>query len=303
MTKDISASVKARLLNIAKSERRAYNTISLLYMQERLLYRLSISEYKERFILKGGLLLFSINEFKGRPTRDIDFLAEDISNDLKNIEDTFKKICSINCEDGITYDVDGITVERIKEDAEYEGVRVKINSLLGKAKELIQIDIGFGDIVVPDPKEMIYPTLLDLDSPKVMVYSKESIIAEKFEAMVSLTVFNSRMKDFYDIYTMAIKEDFDYETLKSAISETFNRRETNISNYVAIFTEDFITDQSRINQWKAFLKRINLIEQLEYSAVMNVLEKFLKPIAEGIIEEKNIPHKWNKDNLTWICNE
>lgn len=303
MTKDISASVKARLLNIAKSERRAFNTISLLYMQERLLYRLSISEYKERFILKGGLLLFSINEFKGRPTRDIDFLAEDISNDLKNIEDTFKTICSINCEDGITYDVDSITVERIKEDAEYEGVRVKINSLLGKAKELIQIDIGFGDIVVPDPKEMIYPTLLKLDSPKVMVYSKESIIAEKFEAMVSLTVFNSRMKDFYDIYTMAIKEDFDYETLKSAISETFNRRETNISNYSVIFTRDFITDQSRINQWKAFLKRINLTEQLEYSAVMNVLEKFLKPIVEGIIEEKNIPNKWDKDNLTWIYNE
>lgn len=303
MTKDISASVKARLLNIAKSERRAFNTISLLYMQERLLYRLSISEYKEQFILKGGLLLFSINEFKGRPTRDIDFLAEHISNDLKNIEGAFKSICSIECEDGITYDINGITVERIKEDAEYEGVRVKINSLLGKARELIQIDIGFGDIVIPDPKEMIYPTLLDLDSPKVMVYSKESIIAEKFEAMVSLTVFNSRMKDFYDIYTMAVKEDFDYETLKSAISETFNRRETNISNYLAIFTEDFVTDQSRINQWKAFLKRINLTEQLEYSVVMNILEKFLKPVAEGIIEEKSILHKWNKDNLTWICNE
>ena len=150
---------------------------------------------------------------------------------------------------------------------------------------------------------MIYPTLLDLDSPKVMVYSKESIIAEKFEAMVSLTVFNSRMKDFYDIYTMATKEEFDYETLKSAISETFNRRETNISNYAAIFKEDFITDQSRINQWKAFLKRINLNEQLEYSTVMNVLEKFLKPIAEGINEENSILHKWNKDNLTWICNK
>lgn len=96
--------------------------------------------------------------------------------------------------------------------------------------------------MVPDPKEMIYLTLLNLDPPKVMVYSKESIIAEKFEAMVSLTVFNSRMKDFYDIYTMAIKEEFDYETLKSAINATFNRRETNISNYSAIFTEDFITD-------------------------------------------------------------
>lgn len=300
MTKDISASVKAKLLNIAKSEKRAFNTISLLYMQERLLYRLSISEYKEKFILKGGLLLFSMNEFKGRPTRDIDFLAEDISNDLNNIEEAFKKICSIECEDGITYDIEKISVERIKEDAEYEGVRVKISSLLGKARELIQIDIGFGDIVVPDPKEMIYPTLLNLESPKVMVYSKESIIAEKFEAMVSLTVFNSRMKDFYDIYTISIKEEFDYETLKSAISETFARRETNIGNYSAIFTEDFITDQSRINQWKTFLKRINSTEELEYIEVMNTLKKFLEPIAAGIIEEDSSMSKWNKDDLKWV---
>ncbi|WP_286909140.1 nucleotidyl transferase AbiEii/AbiGii toxin family protein [Clostridium sp. UBA1652] len=300
MTKDISASVKAKLLNIARSEKRAFNTISLLYMQERLLYRLSISEYKEKFILKGGLLLFSINEFKGRPTRDIDFLAEDISNDLNNIEEAFKKICSIECEDGITYDIEKISVERIKEDAEYEGVRVKISSLLGKAIELIQIDIGFGDIVVPDPKEMIYPTLLNLESPKVMVYSKESIIAEKFEAMVSLTVFNSRMKDFYDIYTISIKEEFDYETLKSAISETFARRETNIGNYSAIFTEDFITDQSRINQWKTFLKRINSTEELEYIEVMNILKKFLEPIAAGILEEDSSMSKWNKDDLKWV---
>lgn len=300
MTKDISVSVKARLINIAKSERRAFNTISLLYMQERLLYRLSISEYKERFILKGGLLLFSMNKFKGRPTRDIDFLAEDISNDLNNIEKAFKRICSIECEDGITYDINGITVERIKEDAEYEGIRVKINSLLGKARELIQIDIGFGDIVVPDSKEMIYPTLLNLDSPKIMAYSKESIIAEKFEAMVSLTVFNSRMKDFYDIYTMSIKEEFKYETLKSAISETFKRRKTNIINYSTIFAESFITDQSRINQWKVFLKRINLTEVLEYTEVMNTLEKFLEPIVKGIIEENSILSKWNKDDLKWI---
>jgi len=165
---------------------------------------------------------------------------------------------------------------------------------------LIQIDIGFGDIVVPDPKEMIYPTLLNLESPKVMVYSKESIIAEKFEAMVSLTVFNSRMKDFYDIYTISIKEEFDYETLKSAISETFARRETNIGNYSAIFTEDFITDQSRINQWKTFLKRINSIEELEYIEVMNTLKKFLEPIAAGIIEEDSSMSKWNKDDLKWV---
>jgi len=147
---------------------------------------------------------------------------------------------------------------------------------------------------------MIYPTLLKLESPKVMVYSKESIISEKFEAMVSLSVFNSRMKDFYDIYTMAINEDFIYKNLKNAISETFIKRETNIMNYSVIFTEDFITDYSRIIQWQAFLKRINFKQQLKYSVVMKVLEEFLNPVAEGIIKKVDMLNKWDKELLIWI---
>lgn len=287
-------------MNIAKVERRAFNTISLLYMQERLLYRLSISEYKKRFILKGGLLLFSLNKFKGRPTRDIDFLAEDISNELENIKEAFINICSIRIEDGITYDIDGTTVERIKEDAEYEGVRIKIISFLGKAKEMIQIDIGFGDIVIPNVIEMAYPTLLESTSPKVMVYSKESIIAEKLQAMVALTVFNSRMKDFYDIYNIAVKEEFYYKTLKEAISETFRKRETDISNVSVIFSKQFTSDNERIKQWEAFLRRINSNENLEYSEIMIVLEKFLEPVVDGILKQECILDKWDNENMKWL---
>lgn len=294
MTKDKVASISAKLKNIAKNEKRAFNTILLLYMQERLLYRLSVSKYKEKFILKGGLLIFSLNEFKGRPTRDIDFLAEEISNDLENIKNTFREICEIACNDGIEYDINSIVVERIKEDAEYEGVRIKIKSLLGKMREIIQIDMGFGDIVIPKSLEIVYPTLLENEEPKIIVYSKESIIAEKFQAMVSLSIFNTRMKDFYDIYNLAKDNKFELHNLKNAIEETFKNRETNIRGYKDIFKEEFITDIKRNTNWKAFLRRIGTKEALDYIEVMQVLERFIVPVIE--IGENKI---WDNINLEW----
>lgn len=294
MTKNKVASISQRLKNIAKDEDRSFNVILLLYMQERLLYRLSISKYKEKFILKGGLLIFSLNEFKGRPTRDIDFLAEEISNDLDNIKNTFREICEIACDDGIEYDINSIVVERIKEDAEYEGVRIKIKSLLGKMREIIQIDMGFGDIVIPKSLEIVYPTLLENEEPKIIVYSKESIIAEKFQAMVSLSVFNTRMKDFYDIYNLAKDNKFELQNLKNAIEETFKNRETNISGYKDIFREEFITDIKRNTNWKAFLRRIGTKEELDYIEVMQVLKKFIVPVIK---EDNN--KVWDNINLEW----
>ena len=294
MTKDKVASISAKLKNIAKDEKRAFNVILLLYMQERVLYRLSISKYKEKFILKGGLLIFSLNEFKGRPTRDIDFLAEEISNDLENIRNTFREICEIACDDGIEYDINSIVVERIKEDAEYEGVRIKIKSLLGKMREVIQIDMGFGDIVIPKSLEITYPTLLENEEPKIIVYSKESSIAEKFQAMVSLSVFNTRMKDFYDIYNLAKDNNFELHNLKNAIEETFKNRETNISGYKDIFKEEFITDIKRNANWKAFLKRIGTKEELDYIEVMQVIKTFIVPVIE---EADN--KIWGNITLEW----
>ena len=299
MKKDMSASVKGKLMNISRSERRPFNTISLLYMQERLLYRLSVSEYKKSFILKGGLLLFSMNNFKGRPTRDIDFLAEDISNELENIKKTFIDICTIQCNDGITYALDEITVERIKEDADYEGVRVKLKSFLGRAQETIQIDIGFGDTVIPNPIKMTYPTLLESEVPEIMVYSKESIISEKFQAMVSLSFYNSRMKDFYDIYGMSINEEFEYNTLRDAIKETFIKRETDINMSSAIFTSEFMEDVERNKQWNNFLKRINVSNKLSYSDVMITLQKFLTPIKDGINNEDLQFKIWDYKQAQW----
>jgi len=171
-------------------------------MQERLLYRLSVSEYKDNFRLKGGLLLFSMSGFMGRPTRDMDFLAYQISNDMENIEEVFRKICKVEYNDGIVFDSNSVSVEEIKKEAEHGGIRVKLTRYLGKAKEMLWVDIGFNDIVVPEVITADYPVLLDMDYPKIKMYSFESIVAGKFEAIVSLRELNSRMKDFYDIFIL-----------------------------------------------------------------------------------------------------
>ncbi|ANB56274.1 hypothetical protein GFC29_2504 [Anoxybacillus sp. B7M1] len=158
--KNIPSSVSERLKNIAKQNGKNFDLILLLYFQERLLYRLSISNYRDKFVLKGGLFLFSLTQFKSRPTKDIDFLAKQISNDIQYIKAAFESICALTVEeDGVEFDVNGITAERIKEDADYEGVRIKIPASLGRMKKQLQLDIGFGDVIIPKPRDIQYPSL------------------------------------------------------------------------------------------------------------------------------------------------
>ncbi|WFA85248.1 MULTISPECIES: nucleotidyl transferase AbiEii/AbiGii toxin family protein [Paenibacillus] len=225
--KNIPASVSERLKNIAEKSGKAFDTLLLLYFQERFLYRLSISEYRDKFILKGGLFLFSQTQFKARPTKDVDFLARQIANELDLLRESFVSICSIVVPtDGIAFQLDELTTERIKEDADYEGVRIKVTALLGRMRKSLQFDIGFGDVVVPKPQLIEYPVLLDMTAPQVQAYSRESVISEKFEAMITLSVMNSRMKDFYDIYTLLTTNNFDGRILHEAVSETFQQRGT-----------------------------------------------------------------------------
>jgi len=208
--KNIVASVRARLSNVSKKEQRSFDSLLLLYMLERLLYRLSLSQYVEKFVLKGGLLMFILTDFKGRPTKDMDLLAQQVSNDMNDIKEVFRKICKVDCEDdGLVFDEESVTVEEIKKDTEYQGVRVNIICYLENAKKTLQLDIGFGDIVIPKPQFMECPTLLDMKAPNIKVYSLESVISEKFHAMITLSVVNSRMKNFYDIYTLLNSKSFD----------------------------------------------------------------------------------------------
>jgi predicted nucleotidyltransferase component of viral defense system len=295
----MSASVRARLLSISQKEKRSFDSILLLYIQERILYRLSISEYCEKFILKGGLLMFMLTEYKGRPTKDIDLLAEQISNDKESIRKVFSNICKIQIDDdGLVFNANEIDLEDIKKDAEYQGVRVKLNCFLGNAKKIVQLDIGFGDIVVPGAQIMECPVLLDMKSPKIKIYSLESIISEKFQAMISLSVSNSRMKDFYDIFVILNTNNFDGRKLQEAVIQTLQRRYTVIEKENIIFTEEFIDDQNRIKMWNAFLRKINA-KDIQFDKVMSNIIKFLKPIYDAIIYEEEFFGFWNCNNKIW----
>jgi len=297
--KDITASVRARLAIIAKKEQRSFDSVLLLYMQERILYRLSISKYCERFILKGGLLIFMLTEYKGRPTKDIDFLAEQISNDIENIRKAFSDICNVQCEDdGLVFSGDEIEVEEIKKDVEYHGIRVKTNCFLGNARKVLHLDIGFGDVVVPKAQMMECPILLDMKAPVIKVYSLESIISEKFQAMISLSVINSRMKDFYDIFTLLNSNNFDGRKLQDAVNETLQTRHTIIERENIIFTEEFMKDEDRIKMWKAFLRKINSTN-IEFDEVMRKIVIFLKPIYDVIVHEGEFFEFWDHDKKQW----
>lgn len=222
--KNISISVKEKLKNISKSSGKDFNKVLRQYIQERFLYRLSKSGYSENLILKGALLFLAYDISRSRPTRDIDFLGDKISNNAKDIKSIMKAISTIDYNDGLEFDSINIAVEDIVEDGDYHGVRIKIFAKLGTIKDMIQIDIGFGDKIVEGPIEIEYPTLLDMPVPKLKVYSLETAIAEKFDAIVSLQLQTSRMKDFYDIFFISQNNEFNLMKLGKAIETTFMNR-------------------------------------------------------------------------------
>jgi len=228
--RDIAASVRQRLLNHARETGRPFSELLQYFAMERFLYRLSKSGYADSFVLKGALMLSVWKAPLSRPTMDIDLLGK-IDNNIEAIIAATKDICTQKVEpDGITFDPTNIRGERITEDADYEGVRVRFHGSLGTAHVTMQLDIGFGDVVIPAPAFLEYPTILDLPSPKLRGYSKESTIAEKFEAMVKLGVLNSRMKDFFDIWLLSRQFDFEGQRLAAAIEKTFSTRATDIQS-------------------------------------------------------------------------
>lgn len=210
-SKDYGKSVKAKLLNLSKAEGLPYQPLLIRYVQERLLYRLAQSRYKYRFYLKGGALLYAHEQFKARPTLDIDFLGHNIANDKEIIEEVFFEICGISCEkDGIRFDTATIETEEINENRLYKGIRLHVTAQLDTVCQKIAMDIGFGDVITPEPLELEYPLLLeDLPSVNIMAYSLETVVAEKFQAMIELSENNSRMKDFYDLYTLLYNKTID----------------------------------------------------------------------------------------------
>jgi predicted nucleotidyltransferase component of viral defense system len=272
-----AASIRARLHNLARKENISFQLIILRYLHERFLYRLSISKYADNFLLKGGTLLYALEGLKTRSTKDIDFLGKNISNNAETISKVFKEIFSIKYpDDFVWFDTSSISGQTISDQEKYPGIRIFIDAGFDTIKQRLQFDIGFGDIVSPAFVTIDYPLLLpDLNTPKLLVYSVETIIAEKFQTMIELSTANSRMKDFYDVYKLIQSGKYDKEDLQIAISATFESRNTPFRENHALFEYDFAHNPNRIKMWKAFRKKTGLDEKIEFTEVMHSITKEL----------------------------
>lgn len=299
-TKNKAASVRAKLLNVARAEGIDFDALLLRYFQERFLYRLTVSKFSNYLILKGALLLLCLDVSRSRPTKDIDFLAVGIKNDLTELEDVFRSVAQLPCNDGVNFDPSSVVSERIKEEADYEGIRLKINTTLSQAKKRLQLDVGFGDIIRPGAILMELPTILEEDRPKIRVYSIESVISEKFEAMVKLAMVNSRMKDFYDVYTLSTSHDFESNRLKEAVEATFKRRKISIPDEPLVFRSEFYQDKGRQQQWTAFLRKVRLDDvPRDFSEIMKKITLFLKPIVVSVKGKTDVRKHWDAETGYW----
>lgn len=280
MTNSVT-SIQVRLRNLAQSDGKNYQLILIRYFQERLIYRLSVSTYCDNFCLKGGALLYALEQKKSRPTLDIDLLGLRMNPEQLHLKHVFTEICQKNDEqDGVKFNSDSLVTSEIAKEGKYSGVRIKVDALLGTMRQTLQIDIGFGDIVIPKPVFMVYPTLLVMNQPHIWAYSIESVIAEKFEAMIDLAETNSRMKDFYDVFHLLQYDNLQKDILQEAIIQTFRKRETVFKIQHPLFNESFATDAKRLVQWQSFLRKTKLDETIDFQIVMKVIRKDLLLIYE-----------------------
>jgi predicted nucleotidyltransferase component of viral defense system len=277
-------SIRARLQNISRAYNIAFNVIIHRYIHERLLYRVAISEYAENLFLKGGNLLYAMQGLVVRPTKDIDLLAVDIESNKDLLKLIFTEICSVKYDnDFVWFNTDTITAQEITKEHKYNGIRLFFDAGFDTIKQKVQIDIGFGDVMVPSPQQLDYPVLLsEMDTPVLSAYSSETVIAEKFQAMIELAELNSRMKDFYDIYTIIKSGNYDKSILNDAIESTFKNRNTNFVENHSLFTKRFIEDKDRNKMWIAFLNKINRDSSLLFADVVETIIQELKPIWEKI---------------------
>ena len=293
-------SVKDRLKNQAKADGRTMQDELVTYGLERTIYRLSVSNYAERFTLKGGIFLYAL--FDGnfaRATMDIDLLAQQISNNAEDIKNVFEDIFAIKCDDALRFDLDSLIVINITEFKKYHGVNVSIMGYLDRTKVPVSIDIGFGDVIYPERMQMDFPVLLDMKAPKIYAYSIYSVIAEKFEAFVSLGLANGRYKEFYDIYVLSASYELDGNELKNAVTETFSHRGTGFDDIVA-FESDFTDDLARQKRWDSFIKKKKAMVKVEFEDAIEQSKKLLMPIVESIVENKDFNQKWDKARKEWI---
>lgn len=292
--KNIQASVRARLQNKARETNRPFSEVLQYYGMERFLYRFSRSKYAEKFILKGALMFTAWQVPDRRATLDIDFLAHH-NNQVVKIEEVVKEVCQAEVvSDGLLFDPTTVAGQKIKEGADYEGVRVKFRGFLERARIPMQIDVGFGDAIYPRPRTVDYPTILDFPRPHLKGYPSESVVSEKFEAMVKLGLLNSRMKDFYDLWLMIRRFDFGGADLVEALKRTFAHRKTPLPEKPPLFAEEIYDETSdRQTLWKAFLTK-NRIKHIpeKLKEIAAAIENFLAEPVEAIFLQKKFDSEW-----------
>lgn len=290
--KNLSASVHERLLNKAREDRRSFNELLQYFAMDGFLYRWSKSPHAKRVILKGALMLRVWESIEFRSTKDIDILAKNTSNDLNAMIQMVKDVATVDVDpDGLTFYADTVVAERITEDADYEGVRIRFKGSLGNTVINMQIDVGFGDIVYPAPTAKELPSMLNFPKSRLLCYSMESAIAEKFQAMVYLSDANSRMKDFFDIYTLSRQFDFDGILLGEAMRLTFENRGTELPSGANYFRTEFI--EMKEKQWKAFRTKLGQVEMPEsFETVIEQISQFILPVCSGLNNNLTLPRTW-----------
>jgi len=298
-------SIKDKLIQLSKKLGREPMSILRLYAQERFLFRISQSVYSNRFLLKGGLLLYSRYGFTTRPTVDIDMLYLGKEEKWPGIE-TIKQIAMMRCDDSIVFITAGMAISKKESDLKESPLRFVIPWQFAgiPASGTTILDIGTGDIVVPKPELISFPVLLtDTSVPVLQAYSIETTIAEKFEAMVSFGTINSRMKDFYDIYQILRRERIIGRVLKQAISQTFTARRTITSVSPAIFEDSFATDRDRVRMWREFFKKTDEDEPIDFQEVMNRINAFLSPVYKVLVNGEEFNKLWDCRLLAWLESE
>jgi hypothetical protein len=296
---DISASVLTKLLTIAKQRSDDYNLLLNRFALERLLFRLGNSKHANRFLLKGALLFALWYDEPHRPTRDADLLGFG-SDDAAQLMAVFREIVATDLDDGIRFDPDSIRIDPIREDNAYGGLRVRLVAHIGSARCALQVDVGFGDVVIPEPLDVTFPVLLPgFPAPHLRAYPVYTVIAEKYHAIVLLGLANTRMKDFYDVAVIARRTQLDGATLARAIGATFARRQTPLPAQLPLaLSADFGSSAAKQQQWAAFLKK-NRLAGLELDSVVGVLRDLLWPPTQVATTGSAARAMWNAESQRW----
>jgi len=296
--KNIAHSIFQRLLSRAKANKEEFNLLLSRYGMERFLYRLSVSPYGDRFILKGASLFLVWMGQNYRVTRDADFLGFG-NPDMEQLADLFRDICGVEFQaDGMIYPPDAVKIAEIREDQEYDGVRITLVGLLNQARIPIQIDIGFGDAITPAPENIEYPVLFDYPPPLLKAYPRYTLVAEKLEAIVKLGLANSRMKDFYDIWLISRLFSFDGNVLRNALENTFERRRTAIPAATPFaFTSVFYEDHQKLVQWQGFIKKSKPdIPVCDLPSVIVEISEFIMPVIKSMQSHAPFEEVWLPDH-------